>query len=93
MVILSQDREVILNFSNVDDLYINYFSDDDFVNNNINGMVEIRAETHNFNMIIGSYNGLKRAKEVLKDILITYKSCNAYHSGFVLNDIYYMPED
>lgn len=92
MVILSQDSEIILNFSVIEDLYLSYCSDDDFVNDNINGMVEIRAETHNFNMVIGSYNGLERAKEVLKDMLSTYKSCNCYNSGFVMNDIYYMPE-
>lgn len=93
MVILSQDREVILNFNKVDYLWIKYLSDDDFVSDNINGIVEIRVKTHSFNMPIGFYKGLKRAKEVLRDILITYKDCNCYSSGFVKNDIYYMPED
>lgn len=87
MVILSQDRELILNFSTVEDLWIDYPCNNDME------MFEIRAETYGNIVSIGFYNGLKRAKEVLKDILTIYKSCNAYHSGFVLNDIYYMPED
>lgn len=93
MVILSQDRELILNFREVDILYIKYLYDDDFFNNNSNGPVEITAETHNSCTSIGCYSTLEKAKEVLKDILTVYKSCNSYCSGFVINNIYYMPED
>ena len=62
MIIVSQDKEVIVNFDNVENIWIN----NPLENNE--GKFEIRAETYSNNMLIGEYKTEERAKEVLQEI-------------------------
>lgn len=66
MIIISQDKDVIVNFDNVENIWIN----NPLENND--GKFEIRAESYSNNMVIGEYETEKRAKEVLQDITNTY---------------------
>ena len=66
MIIVSQDKDVIVNFDNVENIWIN----NPLENNE--GKFEIRAESYSSNMLIGEYETEKRAKEVLIDIVENY---------------------
>lgn len=94
MLILSQDKSRIFNFNTITDVNVEY----------VNGDYELRTsfvgEKGSFNM--GEYDTEERAKEVLQDIIKTYKfNINFKYNKFLTekeviemqNDLVYeMPE-
>lgn len=72
MIIVSQDKEVIINFDNVENIWINnpLIKDED--------KFEIRAESYSNNMLIGEYETQERAKEILQEIIKTHKISESY---------------
>ena len=76
MIIVSQDKDVIVNFNNVENIWINNPLEND------DGKFEIRAESYSNNMIIGKYETEERVKEVLQEILIRYKATEGLKVSF-----------
>lgn len=71
MIIVSQDKELILNFENIDAIGIGNPLDDD------NGMFKVFASTTSDNeYTLGKYKTEERAKEVLQEIIKVYKFYN-----------------
>lgn len=66
MIIVSQDKDVIVNFNNVENIWINNPLEND------DGKFEIRAESYSNNMLIGEYETEEKAKEVLQELADTY---------------------
>ena len=90
MVIVSQDKDVIVNFKNVENIWINNPLE------NAEGKFEIRAESYSNNMIIGEYATEKRAKEVLKEIGERYSNWQNLLVGQptgICSPKYEMPEE
>jgi len=85
MIIVSQDKTELINFSNIVRLE---------VSNNAEGQALI--EGHNFcddfETVIGLYNTEERAKEVLEEIVDTYKFNRCYAVG-QKQAVYQMPEE
>ena len=71
MIIVSQDKDLILNFRNIDAMGIgNPLEDDD-------GMFKVLASTTSDNeYTLGKYKTEERAKEVLQEIIKVYKFYN-----------------
>lgn len=68
MLILSQDKEKIINFDNVIQIYINTYA---------NEYPDISCDTVELlNINLGDYKTLERAKEVLQEILERYTNWN-----------------
>lgn len=82
MIIVSQDKEEIINLDNIQRLFI----DADYIS------AVIYAECIEDDILIGSYKTEKRAKEVLQEIIDMYKfnRCEAVGQK---NAVYRMPED
>lgn len=78
MIIVSQDRDVILNFDNVENIWMNNPLEKD------NGKFEIRAESYSNNMFIGEYETEERAKEVLQEIVQKYSSYLQLNGGLAI---------
>lgn len=73
MLILTQNREMVVNFDNMASLYIDTWSDDEFAEEP--NCFCIRAEKASDNLIcmfLGRYDTEERAKEVLKEILTAF---------------------
>ena len=69
MIIVSQDKEEIINFNNVCHVYIDRAAESE------EGRVPIELESINDSFItIGFYNSVERAKEVLNEIVNEYSS-------------------
>ena len=67
MIIVSQDKEEIINFDNMTRVYITFDEDDDYVC--------IRTETvDSLYEDLGYYKTEERAKEVLQEIISKYKT-------------------
>ena len=67
MIIVSQDKEEIINFDNMTRVYITFDEDDDYVC--------IRTETvDSLYEDLGYYKTEARAKEVLQEIISKYKT-------------------
>lgn len=94
MIIVSQDKDTIINFDNIGILGIlgigNPLEDDD-------RKFKILANTiSDSQYILAKYDTEERAKEVLEQILGKYKECNRFGAegiGFVANNIFYMPKE
>lgn len=94
MLIVNQDKEMIVNFDNVEYIWISNpdINDDDFF--------KIVAQAQSGNMIIGRYKTEERAKEVLQEIVKEYENVKAIfdcETGKIKNfinrpKIYKMPE-
>lgn len=85
MIIISQIKEMIVNFDTICVLGINK-----------NNPKEILSITNNGNtQTLGAYVTASRAKEVLQEIIEEYKKCNSLWSGygFVANKVFYMPKE
>lgn len=85
MLIVSQDKYKVINFNNISVIAIN---EHDIEGETTDGIV----------ITIGTYKTVKRAKEVLQEIIQAYKDCNYYSlvetgKGFIINDFYQMPEE
>lgn len=77
MLILTQNKEEIINLDEISNIYI--------VDNNIwvnNGGVEPISN-------IGNYETKDRCKEILKNILRRYRACNG--DKYIRNEIFEMP--
>lgn len=93
MLIISQDKQAIINFENMQSISIeNPLEDDD-------GMFKIIAETDRSIYTLGRYAAEERAKEILQDIIRFYGKHYQVvgERGGVANFIhppktYYMPE-
>lgn len=67
MIIVSQDKELILNFENIDAIGIGNPLDDD------NGMFKVLASTTSDNeYTLGKYKTEERVKEILQEIIDLY---------------------
>ena len=89
MIILSQDKEKIINFDNMTRVYITFDEGDDYVC--------IRTETvDSLYEDLGYYKTEARAKEVLQEIVSKYKTTlyNSKTNETVVNvpKVYEMPE-
>ena len=91
MIIVSQDKEKIINFDNMTRVYITFDEDDDDVC--------IRTETvDSLFEDLGYYKTEERAKEVLQEIVQLYIECNRRDSygtgfGYVANTVFEMPAE
>lgn len=94
MLIISQDEEKIINFDNITSIEI-----DDTFNNN-----EISLNSNNGQYYIGIYKTRERAKEVLQEIIKSYRICEYYKidsmkfnnkiiSEFLEYSLYEMPKE
>lgn len=93
MLIINQDRDKIINFENMDEIYVQ----NPLKNND--GEFEIRAENTGIDVQIGCYKTESRAKEVLKEIISWVENkCDFSmdRDGFQVtrqSDVFYMPEE
>ena len=80
MVIVSQDKELILNFENIDAIEIGNPLE------YVDGMFKVFAITISDNeYTIGKYSTEKRAKEVLQEIILTYAGeAMVEYNGYIL---------
>lgn len=90
MIIVSQDKEEIINFDNMTRVYITFDEDDDYVC--------IRTETvDSLYEDLGYYKTEERAKEVLQEIISKYKTTlyNSKTNETVVNipKVYEMPTE
>lgn len=89
MIIVSQDKEEIINFDIVTNIWINKVikgkgQDEE---NKIfkiradeeDNTFEIRAEVQSFSLVIGEYETKERAKEVLQEIVMLFKDEEMFH--------------
>ena len=89
MLILSQDKEKIINFDNVIQIYINTYA---------NEYPDISCDTVELlNINLGDYKTLERAKEVLQEIIKEYRDyrtaeCDGYTNVLQETAVYEMPE-
>ena len=80
MIIVSQDKKEIVNFDNIENIWINTESEGRFT-------IEATADT---NSTLGYYESEERAKEVLQEIITAYTGDGIVESeGYVC---YEMPE-
>lgn len=91
MVIVSQEKDGIINFDNI--LVIRLSADFETNKKNII-YVDCVGDEH---FGIGKYGTEERAKEVLQEIIETYEDCNASAAstgyGYVKNKVYEMPTE
>ncbi len=92
MIIVNQNRDIIVNFDNIESIDIVATLDG-------TGEVpyQIYYETSAKREKLGEYKTEERAKEVLREIINTYKDCNiggfGLEYGYVANKVYEMPEE
>lgn len=88
MIIVSQDKDNVINYDNVKSLWI-----DDNVLDKTNTTFYINADDD----FLGEYETEERAKEVLQEIINAYLDSNeqsAYAKfAYVKNKVYEMPEE
>ena len=90
MIIVSQDKKTILNFDNVISAYVirDAFSEEKGLEN-----YNIDYSTNNeINKVIGTYATEERAKEVLQEIIDTYKF-NRKDAVLQAQAVYEMPKE
>lgn len=91
MIIVNQDRDKIINFENIDRIYI----ENPLENND--GEFEIKAENEWINERIGCYKTEHRAKEILKEIYkykddLEHTKFLGYTEAFWKSTTFEMPE-
>lgn len=87
MIIVSQDKEEIVNFDKVESIWISAEYDE--------GRCSIEA-TANINSSLGYYKTKERAKEVLQEITTRYENWENLKAGQpsgICLPVYKMPED
>lgn len=72
MIIVSQDKSVIVNFNNVDSIEIGNMAD-----NQAKGVIYVRLKNDYFYKL-GLYATEERAKEILQEIIKEYKATEAF---------------
>ena len=98
MIIVSQDKSGIVNFDEVFRLYADNWSDEDFpMEPNCFCIRAEKSGDHMTSVFLGEYETMKRAKEVLQEIIESYENCNASTVstgyGYVKNKVYEMPTE
>lgn len=85
MVIVSQDKEEIVNFDNIENIWISSDEEGRFT-------IEATATT---NSTLGYYETKERAKEVLQEIIGKYKQWNkdANNAVTIIPKVYEMPKE
>ena len=78
MLILSQDRQRVVKFKDITDLYVSYIHGDNTIYCDTNNDSELK---------LGEYKTKERCKEILEEILDFYQDIS------VPNSVYYMPEE
>lgn len=97
MLILTQDKDQIINFDNIVDVYVN----EEYDYNKDKSIPYIYYTTNSFTRKIGKYSSIERCKEILQEILSTYEElekdrCQMIGTGnylITLNCIYEMPKE
>lgn len=95
MIIVSQDKNMIINFNSIVSTYVikNYVSEE----KGYKGYNIDFATNEEINFVLATYETEERAKEVLKEIIETYEDCNASAVstgyGYVKNKVYEMPTE
>lgn len=97
MLILTQDKDQIINFDNIVDLY----TEEEYDYNEDKSIPYIYYTTNSFTRKIGKYSSIERCKEILQEILSTYKELEKDRCQMIgtenylitLNCIYEMPEE
>lgn len=97
MLVLTQDKDQIINFDNIVDIYAN--KEYDYNKNKF--IAYIYYTTNSFTRKIGKYSSIERCKEILQEILSTYKESKKDKYQIIgtgnylitLNCIYEMPEE
>ena len=84
MIIVSQDKDVIVNFDKVENIWIN----NPLENNK--RKFQIRAESYSRNMVIGEYKTQERAMQVLGEIIEFYEDTR---QKMMLKNIYVLDAD
>lgn len=92
MIIVSQDKTELINFSNIVRLE---------VSNNAEGqaLIEVHNFCDDFETVIGIYRTEERAKEVLQEIIEQYEYCQVLQEGHGIslssgnNYVYAMPKE
>ena len=86
MIIISQDKDNVINYDNVKSLWI-----DDNVLDKTNTTFYINADDD----FLGEYETEERAKEVLQEIINVYLDCNVQNASakyaYVKNKVFEMP--
>lgn len=89
MIIVSQDKDKILNYNNITQIYIGYAEN--------NKKRSIRCETlTDTHVVLGKYETEERAKEVLQEIIKIYECCRNKDLkiyGYNTGNTYYMPKE
>ncbi len=70
MIIVSQDKEIIINYDNLDYITIGKNEEEEYA-------VMIHS-INNEEFPVGIYNSEKRVKEILQEIIKTYKTTEGY---------------
>ena len=99
MIIVSQDKMEILNFDEIFRLYVDNWSNEEFATEP--NCFCIKAEKSSDNMIcafLGEYKTEERAKEVLQEIIKSYRNyrtaeCDGYTNVLQETAVFEMPED
>lgn len=95
MIIVSQDKDLILNFKNIDAIGIGNPLDND------NGLFKVLASTTSDNeYTLGKYETEERAKEVLQEIINRYKkpkilqeTLDTYQVIKLNNEVFQIPKE
>lgn len=91
MIIVSQDKRMIINFDNIVGIVIRKNTDENLY------QVQCKSENEKNKRILGKYKTEERAKEVLEEIIELYMKCNcdSYGAGFgyVANTVFEMPAE
>lgn len=91
MIIVSQDKRMIINFDNIVGIVIRKNTDKNLY------QVQCKSENEKNKRILGKYKTEERAKEVLEEIIELYMKCNcdSYGAGFgyVANTVFEMPAE
>ena len=90
IIIISQDKKIILNFGNIQNIRIERYTTHEKGKN----IYKIFAGNfEGYVTEIGAYKTEERAKEVLEEIVKTYMDCNIWSSYGVsiINKVYEMP--
>ena len=98
MIIVSQDKMEIFNFDEIFRLYVDDWSNEEFATEP--NCFCIKAEKSSDNMIcafLGEYKTEERAKEVLKEIIKSYRDyrvaeCDGYTNVLQETAVFEMPE-
>lgn len=93
MLIVSQDKKMLVNFNNIVSVYVieNYISEE----KGVNGYNIDFATNEEINFILATYKTEEKAMRVLKEIRTTYfeENCEFENGMYHMQRTYEMPED